>query len=394
MMALAAGLVVALAAPVLVYVGAKAITNSKAGKNVLADAPPEQVFPATPTAMLATVGAARELTSVTVFVLAPDADPSKGGYDQRGGSVISVPISADTGVVDQPQSLADTFRADGLQGLQQAVESALGVNIDFGKVMTRNEFAGLLLGLPQVRANLVNDVLDGRDAVIHPKGSTTLSTSQVAEIVTTKSPTQPETARRANIDALWQGLAAAVGSGREGQKLSTAEPTTFEELGARLMAGPIASRGLLARPVAADRVTKGHDLEQLDRADTILVFASVAPAHMQQPGVGRSYRLEAPPGYDQQVRRTIESLLFLGNNIVSVDLNAKPNAQTVLSIYDQQAAEAQPSENQLFGKIKVETPKVRLSGVEATISLGTDYLRGVDLSAPPPTSVASTETTG
>ncbi len=394
MMALTSGLVVALAAPVLVYVGAKAITNSKAGKNVLADAPPEQVFPSTPTAMLATVGAARELTSVTVFVLAPDADPSKGGYDQRGGSVISVPVSADTGSVDQPQSFADTYRADGEQGLQQAVESVLGVNIDFGKVMTRTEFAGLLLGLPQVRANLVNDVLDGRDAVVHPKGSTTLSTTQVAEIMTTKSPTQPESARRPNIDALWLAVATAVGTGREGQKLSTAEPTTFEELSARLTAGPIASRGLLAHPVAADRVSKGHDLEQLDRADTILVFASVAPAHMQQPGVGRSYRLEAPPGYDQQVRRTIENLLFFRNNIISVDLNAKPNAQTVLSIYDPQSAEAEPTDNQLFGKIKVQAPKVRLSGVDVTITLGTDYLRGVDLSAPPPTSVASAETTG
>jgi hypothetical protein len=394
MTALAAGLLVALAAPLLVYVGAKAITNSKAGKNVLADAPPEQVFPSTPTAMLATVGSARELTSVTVFVLAPDADPSKGGYDQRGGSVISVPISADTGVVDQPQSLADTYRAAGVQGLQQAVESVLGVNIDFGKVMTRTELAGLLLGLPQVRANLVNEVLDGRDAVLHPKGPTTLSTTQVAEIVTTKSPTQLESARRPNIDAVWLGVATAVGTGREGQKLSAAEPSTFEELAARLIAGPMAARGLLAHPEPADRVTKGHDLEQLDRADTILVFASVAPAHMQQPGIGRSYRLEAPPGYDQQVRRTIENLLFFRNNIVSVDLNAKPNAQTVLSIYDPAAAEAEPTDNQLFGKIKVQTPKVRLSGVEVTITLGTDYLRGVDLSAPPPTTVVSTETTG
>ena len=39
--ALAAGLVAAVAAPTLVYVGANAITNSKAGKNALAYAPLE-----------------------------------------------------------------------------------------------------------------------------------------------------------------------------------------------------------------------------------------------------------------------------------------------------------------------------------------------------------------
>ncbi len=96
LLALAAGLLAAVLAPAMLYVGAKAITNSTAGKNALADALPEQTFPATPTAMLATVDAAGELTSVTVFVLAPDADISAAGYDQRGGSMISVPINVDS----------------------------------------------------------------------------------------------------------------------------------------------------------------------------------------------------------------------------------------------------------------------------------------------------------
>ena len=98
LLALAAGLVAAVAAPTLLYVGAKAISNSTAGINALEDAPLEQAFPQTPTAMLATVSDTNELTSVTVFVLAPDADVTAAGYDQRGGSVVPVPINVDSGL--------------------------------------------------------------------------------------------------------------------------------------------------------------------------------------------------------------------------------------------------------------------------------------------------------
>src|SRR6476620_8291305 len=91
--ALGAGLVAAIIVPTLVYVGANAITNSKAGRNALADAPLEQSFPQTPTSMVATVSDTNELTSLTVFVLAPDSDETAAGYDQRGGSIVSVPIN-------------------------------------------------------------------------------------------------------------------------------------------------------------------------------------------------------------------------------------------------------------------------------------------------------------
>ncbi|HEY4609519.1 MAG TPA: hypothetical protein VIH06_09955, partial [Ilumatobacteraceae bacterium] len=67
LLALAAGVVAAILMPLLVYVGAVAISNSEAGENALSDVPPEQAFPQTPTGMLATVNDSNELTSVTVF---------------------------------------------------------------------------------------------------------------------------------------------------------------------------------------------------------------------------------------------------------------------------------------------------------------------------------------
>ncbi len=396
LLALAAGVVAAIAAPTLLYVGAKAITNSTAGKNALADVLPVQTFPHTPTAMLATVSDTNELTSVTVFVLAPDVDVTAAGYDQRGGSVVSVPINADAGSGAQLLSLAEAYAVGGEDELRISLESAINLTVDFSKVMTRAEFAGFLLGLPPVQVDLTGDVLGVDDAVLYPKGPAALSTDQVAEIMTTKSPTQRERLRRPNIDRLWAGIVAAVGTGREGQTLSASMPTTFAEVASRLMAGPLASRGLLARTLAGDRNPDQLDVEALDRPDTVMVFASIAPASMSRPASGLSFRVEAPSGYDQQVRKTIGILLSFGGNVVSVDLNAAAKEETTFFIYDPTLAEAEPTDSPVFGTITVETPDVRLEGIDETIALGTAYLDEVDLTAPDATStsVEPTETTG
>jgi hypothetical protein len=217
-----------------------------------------------------------------------------------------------------------------------------------------------------------------------------LTAPQVAQVFTVNSPTEPERSRQSNIDALWNGITTVIGSGRTDQTLTPSAPTTFEEMAARLVSGPVASRGLVARPLEVERNPDGLDVEGLDRADTIMVFASIAPAQMTRPASGESYRVEAPSGYDAAVRKTIDVLLSLGGNVVSVDLNAEPHDDTTFIIYDAAVAAEEPTENSIFGSIKIDTPKIRLGGVDETISLGTNYLKQVDLSAPDATSTTST----
>ena len=399
LIALCGGLIAAIFVPTLVYVGANAISNSKAGRNALANAPLEQLFPQTPTAMLATVSDTNELTSLTVFVLAPDADETAAVYDQRGGSIVSVPINIDSGSGDQLLSLHDAYALGGQDELRADLESAVNLTIDFTAVMKRDELAKLLTGLPSIQANLPTDVLGPDEAAFLAKGPNTLTATQIAQILTSRSPTQREHLRQANVEAVWSSVAAAIGTGRQGLTLSVASPTTFAEMVTRLMSGSVASRGLVARPLEADRNPEGLDVEALDRPDTILVFASIAPAQMSRPASGLTFRLEAPPGYDQQVRKTIGVLLSFGGNVVSVDLNAEANADTKFLIYDASLAAVEPTENPIFGTVKVETPPIRLGSIDETIQLGTTYLKGVDLSAPDAsststsTSVAPTETT-
>ncbi len=396
--ALAAGLVAAVLAPTLVYVGAKAISNSKAGKNALANVKPEQTFPQTPTAMLATVNAANELTSVTVFVLAPDSDVSAAVYDQHGGSVVSVPINVDSGSGGPLLTLHDAYALGGEAELRIDLEAVINLTIDYSSVMTGEQVTEFLTGLPAVQVTLPRDVLSADGAVVFPKGSVSLTAAQLAQIMTTRSPTEREHLRQQNLDAVWAAIGSTVGTGRQDLTLSATTPVTFAEVAGRLMAGPIASRGLLARPLDAQLNAEGLDIESLDRPDAILVFASIAPAQMSRPASGLSYRIEAPPGYDQQVRKTIGILLASGGNIVSVDLNSKPTAETTFRIYDATLAGVEPTDNAVFGTIKIETPDIRLGGIDETLALGTDYLKKVDLSAPDATSTSTSvqppETTG
>lgn len=394
--ALAAGLISAGAVVALVFVGAKAIANSKAGRNALGDAPQLVPFPQTPTAMLATVSDGNELTSVTVFVLAPDADGTPTGYDQRGGSIVSVPINADTEVADRLVTLRDAYSLGGEERLRTDLESVINLTIDFTAVMARDELAGLLGGVPGVNVDLPRDVLGEDDSVLFPQGPTELSPDEIAEILTTRSSTERERLRRPNIEAIWAGISKELGTGVQGQALSAAQPAMFAELAARLMAGPTASRGLLARAIDSDRNPDRLDVEALDRPDAILVFASIAPASMTRPASGLSFRVEAPPGYDAQVRKTIAVLLSFAGNVVSVDLSAEAQLQTTFFVYDEDLAALEPTEHPVFGTIAIETPDTRLADVDETILLGTAYLDQVDLSAPDATStsVGSTETTG
>jgi hypothetical protein len=310
-----------------------------------------------------------------------------------------VPINVDSGSGGQLLSLHDAYALGGQDELLADLESAINLTIDFSAVMKRDELAAFLTGIPSIQVDLPTDVLGADEAPLFTKGSNNLTSAQIAQILTSKSPTQKERPRQANLDAVWSSVAAAIGSGRDGLTLSAASPTTFAEMATRLMSGAVASRGLVAHPLESALNPEGLDVESLDRPDTILVFASIAPAEMTRPASGLTFRIEAPPGYDQQVRKTIGVLLSFGGNVVSVDLNAQSNAETKLLIYDSSLAAVEPTENPIFGTVSIETPDIRLGSIDETISLGTTYLKGVDLTAPDAsststsTSDAPTETT-
>lgn len=363
-------LVVLAAVPVLGYVGARAILDSEGGTDALADNLPVVPFPATPTALLATVDAEGRLSSTTVLVL----DPSG-----LGGSIISVPVNADVGFSDDArQSLQGAYVAAGLQGAIDGVESLLRITINFATEMNPDQAAALLQPLGTIPVVLPEEVPAGDSGDPIPAGEHELEAAQAAQVLTAApADGDSESTRRAGVDALWAGVVTAVGAGN-GAADASAPPAGFDDLRAHLFAGRTQTRGLSAQELTETQNPTALDVVQLDRAEAVFVFASIAPGAVFAVAEGPRIRLVAPAGYDPQVKRTIELLLFVQANIVSIDTTAEPVEGTTMFVPDDfMLTDAKLTADVLGDDVEFGTPTERIDGVDITIVLGTTYLDGV-----------------
>jgi hypothetical protein len=366
---LATTLVVAASVPVLGYVGVKAVLDSTGGRDALADNLPVQSFPTTPAALYVTTDDEGTLSSVTVFVLAPAG---------VGGSIVSVPVNADVGLAaGARQSLPQVYAEGGLESMTFAIESLLLVAVNFAAEADPAQLTEFLTPYQPYTVDLTADIPGGDGQATLTAGTSVLQATNAARVLTAGASTGAQAARQGNIDALWHAVEAAIGSGRAPATATTGAPTTFEEFVAHLFAAEVHARGLTATALTGTENPDDVDVVQVDRAEAVLVFASVAPGSMSSPALGPMIRLEAPPGYDVQVMATIGKLQFLHANVVSVDTTSPIRANTVFLVPDEANRIRVQTTDEIFGDISFGTPTVRIDGVDVTIQLGTDYLDGL-----------------
>ena len=157
---LGASLLVVAAVGGLLYAGALALKRYTGAKDRTVNATP---IPTTPVGMLASLDALDELTGITVWVLKPDAAPASADEARLpvpGGSIVSVPISADVlgGIDGERQSLAEVYAESGSEALVLAVESVLSVTVDQWLVATPAQLTELLQPVAPVTMVLPDDV--------------------------------------------------------------------------------------------------------------------------------------------------------------------------------------------------------------------------------------------
>ena len=364
----------------LLYTGAKALARYQGARNTVK---PSVVVPATPIALLATVDERDDLTSATLFVLRPDGAP--------GGSVVSVPVSADAtgGAGEQPMPLTQAYDEGGVDALVPAVEDALGIAIDVWAVADPATLEALLTPLEPFEVTLqrsVETLLDGENVPLYAPGEFEMSAFQLAKVVNARALDQREAGRRPAIQAVWQSVVAKIGQG-----LATVDtggtPTTFEQVFARLLAGPVLERELTVEPSTG---IPNVDSDVLDRADTAFVFACIAPGSTTAPAPGMVFRIEAPPGYDAKVLHVVRTLLFLGGNVQSIWMGGPARPETALLLYDDALTSSAEYYQQYFGRTVVEAVDTRVQGVDVIIQLGADYLDSQD---PNMTTLPATTTT-
>ena len=367
---LAVTLLVAASVPVLGYVGVKAVLDSTGGRDAGADNLPVQSFPSTPSAMFLTTDEDGTLSSATVFVLAPSG---------VGGSIVSVPVNADVGLAaDARQSLQQVYAEGGIDAMALALESLLLVAINYSAEANPTELATFLEPYGPFTVDLTTAIPadESGQGALSP-GTAVLQATNAARVLTTGADDGDQTARQGNVDALWRALVASVGTGRAPAVPITAPPTNFDEFVTHLVASQTQSRGLTGLELTGSENPDDLDVVELDRAEAVLVFGSIAPGLMSAPALGPVIRLEAPPGYEQQVKSTIGKLQFLHANVVSVDTTAPLRAETVFLVPDDANRLRVQTTDEIFGDITFGTPSVRIDFVDVTIQLGTDYLDGL-----------------
>lgn len=359
--------------PVVGYVGVRAILDAEGGTDAAADNLDIVEFPSTPTGLLLTNDGKGRLTSSTVFVL----DPSGAG-----GSIVSVPVSADFGLSDSArQSLQGAYAAGGFDAAVDAVESLLGITINVSADEDPSGLAQVLAPLAPIPVDLpVAVAADGAIAEI-PAGSSQLTAEEAARVLTSKPNADGdglESSRRPNVEETWVGVVRAVGTGKSTGATDTGtEPATLDVFMNQLFSAAVQTRGLTAQPLTSEQNPTSIDVEQLDRSEEVFVFAKIAPSAMSASAIGPRFRLIAPPDHDAAVKLTIGKLLFFQGNVISVDTGGTPERATVFYVPDDIVRSEAEQTDGIFGDITFGEPRERIDGIDITIVLGTDYLESV-----------------
>lgn len=400
------------AVPLLGYAGVRAVLESTGGRDARADNLPIQSFPVTPAAAWFITDDDGELAAAAILVL----DPSL-----RGGSLVDVPVNADVGAESGLQrGLYEVFAEQGAEGALLAVEALTSLTLAYGFDSDADGVQATIAPVGSISVELVADVeVPGWTAPL-VAGATVLDAATAAAVLA-DSPVRSAVGfdeHRRNVNAVWAGLSGANGGGSRPVSPERSVPADEGEFFDRFFSGPVGTRPILAVPIRSAGSTSEVDLPTaggasatslpepattdgsapltpdeggeaaevvrpelvaVDRADSVFVFASIAPASMSAPAAGPMFRLEAPPGYDAQVLRTVGWLLYFGANVVSIDSTNELRPDTVFVVPDTGTRSAVESFDVLFGELAFADPSMRIDGVDITVELGTEYLEALEV---------------
>ena len=403
--ALACGIASACLLPVGGVIGARSLLNSSGGKRV--DDSGALLIPATPAALLATVNDINQVTSLTAFVLAPSG---------IGGTIISLPVGtrAETIGGQAPHRVGDTYPQAGIEGMLLEVEGSLDVTFSVVGAVVRNDLAGVFNMLPLIPVNFETPVVNTAmvmpdpvttttiksrssrstettlppqptavDTEMFPAGEQTLTGDQAALVLYTQKAGEPELNRLAHIKAVWNGVAAAVGTGLA-PEVAQFDPALVgtelpNEIGAfmrRVVGGPIQVWQLSAQPLVGADNPLGIDIYALDRFEVLMIMASVAPSSLSIANDTLAVQVDNPFNDANITRAIVERLSYLNVTVALIrNLPAPPGQKTQIKTSDITKSELQKiGIESIIGSVEFGKLKQPVQGIGAQIILGQDFV--------------------
>lgn len=370
--AIATGVVAALALPLGIALAWNQLLDSRASTEISAT---NITIPNTPTALLAVTGAGGQLSHV--FVAALDA---RG----VGGTVVLLPIGAATEVEEgeQPRRLAEVYAQDGLGGLVNDVEGLLDMSFVAVGALGRTAMIDLLAPLGGVDVLLDREVVtvavDGTPTRLAEVGEASYPIDRVVDILLARQPDEKESLRFTRHREVWNGIMKRIGGGLEiAPEVDTTpaglvDATNFMR---RVFGGSLQVWQLSAAPVLDTTANPRRlDLYGLDRAEVVMVFASVAPSALV--GIDSPITVMIDSTFNDPVvsRLAVAQLLAAGISVgVMREVSGQAQQPTrILAEPDLRAAIEEALAGTL-GPIEGDLWASRISGIDAAITLGSDF---------------------
>lgn len=379
--ALVCGLIGALMLPSGLALSANSLLNSTDGDSV--DASGVLRVPSTPAALLAVVDAGGLLASLQMVALAP------GGI---GGTVVSIPVNsaAIVGEDESPRRLYDSFLAGGIAALASDVEGLLNVTFTVSAAVTASELTPLLGSITSVTVEFdrpVKGVLGGVVTDVLPAGRQSITAEQVAKALAAIEPDAAEKDRLPLLKSLWVG----VGTSQRNPQIDltttslAADETTTTAVGTptidmkafvdRLLAGQVQVWQFAGTPVGqGDTNPNGLDWYALDRAEIILVTASVVPSSVSSLLASINVQIDSPFNDAALTREAVLRFMSLGVNIVLIrEITETPQQATIAAIADVALESEVAGYASVLGGMEIHRQKVPVEGVDLRLTLGFDF---------------------
>ncbi|MFZ9356272.1 MAG: hypothetical protein ACO3BU_08590, partial [Ilumatobacteraceae bacterium] len=300
--AIATGVVSALMLPLGGVVAWNQLLDSRSSTAVTVNA---ISIPDTPAALVAALGEGGQLSHV--FVATMDASGV-------GGTLVLLPIGAATETIAAdstdtteaaaklPRRLAEVYATDGLGGLANEVQGLLDLSFVAVGALSRAELIDVLAPLGGVDVLLDRDVVtvavDGTPTKLASAGETSYPIDRLVDILLARRPNEKESERFARHREVWNGVVKRVGAGLalppqvDMTPAGLADASNFMR---RVLGGGIQVWQLAAAPVLDKTINpKRLDLYSLDRAEVVMVFASVAPSALAGSDLPITVMIDSP----------------------------------------------------------------------------------------------------
>ena len=385
-----AGLIVLALLPITGIIAWRAIRDSNAAQGVISL--PSRAVPLTPTAIFAVTDEENFLTSLTVMALTPEG---------AGGTVMVIPVGAlvGGGPVGKPQRLADVYGSDGVEALQNAVEAMTNSQIEQIAVNGVDGTAELLARVGTVNATFSTDVTDTESKisdVIAKKGSVDLTPMEMSAVLAARDISVDEAGRHPSIKATWEGISAAVGSGRPGAvpavvipDVGAQSPADMPAFMSALFAGPINIWQIdTERIIDAERNPKDIDVYRYNAGEVVMVMASVAPSAMVAVLPTLTVQVDSPFDDSTITQDSVFRILYMGTNVVLVRVVASvPPPVTIIKYSDEMDRAIAEPLSTMLGDVVFEKATERVDGVDIQIVLGDSFVTFMSDGAKPDPSI-------